>query len=78
MRLTERLIDETRESNKKRAKEINAMSDPDEDDQGMAYMPRPVSGFLNEDKGVFHNADETSINTAKSVFDKTCVFNTKL
>ena len=74
MRLTERMLNENKKLNKQKAKETNFQLDPEEDDMGMAYMPRPKIGYLNENKGVFDNEDETSINTAKSVFDKTAVF----
>ena len=43
----------------------------------MMYMPRPATKFINSGESVFDNKDETSINTAKSVFDRTAIFTVK-
>ncbi len=75
MQLTDRMIKETQEldrQQKKRNAVINV--EPDEDVETLTYMPRPAFKYLNEDKGAFDSKDETSINTAKSVFDRTAVF----
>ena len=74
MKLDERLLQEQRELGKKNSKQIRARQDPEEDETGMAYMPRPVSKYINSGDSVFDNKDETSINTAKSVFDRTAIF----
>ena len=49
----------------------------EEDSMGFSYMPYHSMGSLNEYKGVFANDDETSLNTAKSVFDRTAIFHVK-
>ena len=73
MKLDERLINEKRELEKKNNnKQIRVQQE--EDETGMAYMPRPVSRYINSGYSVFDNVDETSINTAKSVFDRTAIF----
>ena len=77
MRLTERMLEETKKVNRLKKKENDIKQDQDEDETGLMYMPRPTRYFINKDKGVFGNDDDTSINTAKSVFDKTAVFNTR-
>ncbi|MBR6257309.1 MAG: hypothetical protein IKR23_08020 [Lachnospiraceae bacterium] len=76
MRLTDRMIEETKKLNRQKKKENDIQQDQDEDEMGMMYMPRPANRYLNKDKGVFGNDDDTSINTAKSVFDRTAVFHT--
>jgi len=76
MRLTDRMIYETKKVNQQKKKENDIQQDQDEDETGMAYMPRPRMVPLNDYKGVFDHTDETSINTAKSVFDRTAVFHT--
>ncbi len=76
MRLTDRMLQETRKLNKQKKKENDIQQDKDEDETGMMYLPRPKIGYLNKYKGVFDGEDDTSINTAKSVFDRTAVFHT--
>ena len=76
MRLTDRMIEETKKLNRQKKKENDIQQDQDEDEMGMMYMPRPVNRYINKDKGVFGNDDDTSINTAKSVFERTAVFHT--
>ena len=52
--------------------------DQDEDEMGYAYDEPIKWGYLNENKGIFHDDDdENALNTAKSVFDKTAVFHVK-
>ena len=74
MQLTDRVIKETKEINKRKAKAAQIQINPEEDEETLTYMPRPAFKYLNEDKGAFANSDENSINTAKSVFDKTAIF----
>ena len=75
MQLTDRMIKETQELNKQKRKAAEIRFDQeDEDVETLTYMPTPSFKYLNEDRGIFDNTDETSINTAKSVFDKTAVF----
>lgn len=74
MRLTDRTLYGMKELNRQKKKQNDVQQDQDDDVTGMAYMPRPKPVFLNNDKGVFDNQDEESINTAKSVFDRTAVF----
>ena len=73
MGLTERILKETKKSEEKRTKPVYY----EEDEEYYMYMPYPKSGFINENKGVFAAEDESSINTAKSIFDKTAVFHVK-
>lgn len=77
MKLTDRMLYETKKYNQQKKKENDIQQDQDEDETGMAYMPRPDLVFLNENKGVFANDDNSSINTAKSVFDRTALFHTE-
>ncbi len=75
MQLTDRTINNMQEAGKqkRKANEIK-FAQEDEDVETLTYMPTPAFKYLNENRGVFDNTDETSINTAKSVFDRTAVF----
>lgn len=75
MQLTDRTINNMQEAGKqkRKANEIK-FTQEDEDVEALTYMPTPALKYLNENRGVFDNTDETSINTAKSVFDRTAVF----
>ena len=75
MQLTDRTINNMQEAGKqkRKANEIK-FTQEDEDVETLTYMPTPAFKYLNENRGVFDNTDETSINTAKSVFDRTVVF----
>ncbi len=75
MQLTDRTINNMQEAGKqkRKANEIK-FTQEDEDVETLTYMPTPAFKYLNENRGVFDNTDETSINTAKSVFDRTAVF----
>ncbi len=75
MQLTERMLRENRELEKK--KNTQVVQYAEEDETGMLYMPRPATKFINSGESVFDNKDETSINTAKSVFDRTAIFTVK-
>ena len=79
MKLTDRMIQENkklnRETGKKRSKYFS--QDLNGDEESMTYMDRPAFRSINSQRSVFDNADETSINTAKSIFDKTAIFHTK-
>ena len=78
MRLTDRMIENTKELNKQLKKQNDIQQDVDEDETGMAYAPREMRPFLNEEKGVFDTGVMgEGINTAKSVFDRTAVFHVK-
>ncbi len=76
MRLMDRMLKETKdlEKEKKRKREQAFL---DDDEMGMAYMRRERMKPLDTDPGVFNQQDETSINTMKSVFDRTAIFHTK-
>ncbi len=51
-------------------------NDPDEEETYLYDIRKPME-FINEGKnGVFDITKQTGINTAKSVFDKTCKFRT--
>ncbi len=76
MRLTDRMLNETKEYNRQKKRENDIQQDVEEDDMGLSYMDRPAFRFLNEDKGVFANDDDSSINTAKSIFDRKAIFKT--
>ncbi|MCR5654170.1 MAG: hypothetical protein K6G07_00800 [Lachnospiraceae bacterium] len=73
MGLTERILKETKKAEDRKNKPVFY----EEDEEYYMYMPYQSQGFINENKGVFANDDDTSINTAKSIFDKTAVFKTK-
>lgn len=79
MRFTDRVVSETnekkRESEKKRAPFFN--DDLNGTEMGYAYDTPPKFIDLNSDESIFDKKDETSINTMKSVFDKTAVFRVK-
>lgn len=79
MKLTDRIVNGynqlTRESGKKRAKYYN--QDLNGDEESLTYMSRPAFQSINSQRSVFDQVDETSINTAKSVFDRTAIFHTK-
>lgn len=79
MKLTDRMIQGynqlTRESGKKRAKYFS--QDLNGDEESMTYMDRPAFQAINSQRSVFDHEDETSINTAKSIFDRTAIFHTK-
>lgn len=75
MQLTERMLRENRELEKK--KNTQVVQYAEEDETGMMYMPRPATKFINSGESVFDNKDQTSINTAKSVFDRTAIFTVK-
>ena len=74
MQLTDRMLRENKELEKKANKKIQAARDQEEDETGMMYMPRPASKYINSGESVFDREDQTSINTAKSVFDRTAIF----
>ncbi|MCR5054136.1 MAG: hypothetical protein K6A69_04770 [Lachnospiraceae bacterium] len=75
MNLTDRMLKGTKDLDKEqKRKKNNAIVE--EDEMGYAYMDAPKWGYLNENKGVFANDDDNSINTMKSVFDRTAVFHT--
>ncbi len=62
------------EKEKKRKREQQFI---DDDEMGMAYMRRERMKPLDTDPGIFNQKDETSINTMKSVFDRTAIFHTR-
>ena len=64
MRLTERMLEETKKVNRQKKKENDIQQDQNEDETGLMYMPRPARYFLNKDRGVFGADDDPSINTA--------------
>lgn len=48
----------------------------DEEEETYMYDVRKSQPFINESAGVFDIRKQTGINTAKSAFDRTAVFNT--
>ena len=74
MRLTDRVLDNNKKWNREKKKELDVQQDVEEDDMGYAYDERPKWGYLNTDKGIFADDDNTSINTAPSVFERTAIF----
>ena len=78
MRLTDRMIDNTKELNRQKKRQNDIQQDPEEDETGMAYMPFKKPVFLNEDRGAFTESKALGgINTEKSVFDRQAVFRVK-
>ncbi len=79
MKLTDRMITDANE-NKKELDKKRAQyyyDDLNGTEMGYAYdEPIPMMN-LNSKKSVFDQPDEKSINTAKSVFDRTAIFHTK-
>lgn len=77
-RLTDRVLREANERNREAEKKRSRIFYPELDgtETGMAYMDPPGFININSDKSVFDTDDDTSINTAKSVFDRTAVFHT--
>jgi len=69
MRVTERLIRDTNQKNKRKAA---PPSEEEEETTTYALQKRQVP--LNHQKGVFHQGTFEGINTKKSVFDETAVF----
>lgn len=68
-------------SKKNKDDEKRKISPPanDEDEETYMYDVRKPMAFINEGKyGVFDITKQTGINTAKSVFDKGSIFNSKL
>lgn len=75
MRFTDRVIEEQRQYRLSKEREAeNQQEENQEDETGMIYAPRPRFGFLNDQKGIFDNTDDHSINKAPSVFDRTAIF----
>ncbi len=75
MRLTDRVIEEQRRNRLQKEKETeNQQEENQEDETGMAYRERPRFRFINDNNSIFDNDDDTSINTAPSVFDRTAIF----
>ncbi len=79
MRLTRDLVAKQYEQSQKEVRKKEDKSVVFEEDVGDYYMydTRKWAGFLNSNRSVFDNKDETSINTAPSIFDKTAIFHTK-
>ena len=78
MKMTDRIVADAnankKELDKKRAQYY--YDDLNGTEMGMAYEhPIPMMN-INSKKSVFDTPDETSINTAKSVFDRTAIFHT--
>ncbi len=75
MRFTDRIIEEQRKSRLQQERETDNQQDENqEDEMGLAYKPRPRMRFLNENRGIFDNKDDHSINTAPSIFERTAIF----
>ncbi len=77
MLLTQRLLDNNKRINAENKRKNDIQQDQDEDEMGYAYDEPVRWGYLNDYKGVFAGDDDDSINTAKSVFDRTAIFTTK-
>ena len=78
MKITDRIISEANENKKEIDKKRSQYfyDDLRGTEMGMAYeSPRPMMDF-NTSKSVFDTVDETSLNTAKSIFDRTAIFHT--
>ena len=79
MKLTERMINDSKEQQKKLDKKRAQYfyDDLNGTETGMTYEERPKFSFINSSKSAFDTPDEKSINTAKSIFDKTAIFHTQ-
>ena len=75
MKLTERVLRDEKRNLQEKKRKFDFWED-EADAMGYAYESPPKMRFLNEEQGVFANKDETSINTAPSVFDRTAIFRT--
>ncbi|MDD2973314.1 MAG: hypothetical protein PHE02_14415 [Lachnospiraceae bacterium] len=69
------VLDELVNKNKKKNADKKLSSYQQADDEDDMYMEWPATVPMNEFQGVFHK-EEHSINTEKSVFDRTAVFHT--
>ena len=79
MRITDRLI---KQQNKAIREQIRRREDQqpefqDEEEGYYMYQSRSRMEPLNTGRSVFDRKDDTSINTAPSVFDRTAIFHTK-
>ncbi len=70
MRIDDRLVKQNRELAKKRKQQF------EEDEEWLTYAVRQRMTPINKDKGVFPE-ESSGINTRKSVFDRTAIFNTQ-
>ena len=70
MGLDDRLVKDT----KKRVEDSNKEPFYAEEPDWLIYDERKKQPFMNKNRGVFEVTDEKAINTEKSVFDRTAVF----
>ena len=75
MKLTERVLMDRKTQEREKKRKFNFWED-EADAMGYAYEKAPGIRFINAEKSVFDNKDDTSINTAPSVFDRTAIFRT--
>ena len=79
MRITESLVKKTYDMRQEeiKKKESKSVVFEDEVDGYYMYDTPKWQGFINENRSVFDQKDEKSLNTAPSIFDKTAIFHTK-
>lgn len=70
MRVTDKLIQDAKKREKR--KKIQG----DEEEETLTYFPRTRQRAVNQEPGAFGSAMGEGINTRKSVFDDTAVFET--
>ena len=75
MFLSERMQQQNKKNDQQKKDQRNRLFQED-DEVGMAYDTYRPFYDINSTKSVFDQPDEDSINTAKSVFDRTAIFHT--
>ena len=71
MRIDDRLVKQNKEKEKAKKRSV------EDDEETLTYRQRDRVMPLNEQKGAFTDRVNKGINTEKSIFDKTAVFNTR-
>uniref|UniRef100_UPI004057A8F5 hypothetical protein n=1 Tax=Agathobacter sp. TaxID=2021311 RepID=UPI004057A8F5 len=69
MQITERLIRNTNEQNKKKKQNLE-----ENEEETLTYLKKQLQISINGDKGVFGQQVFEGINTRKSVFDQNALF----
>ena len=71
MRIDDRLVKQNKEKEKAKKRSF------EDDEETLTYMRRNRMMPLNEQKGAFTDNVNGGINTQKSIFDRTAIFNTR-
>ena len=79
MRITESLVKKTYDLRQEEIKQKENRSMIFEEDVGdyLMYDEPKWQGFINENRSVFDQKDDKSLNTAPNIFDRTAIFHTK-